>query len=298
MKRVLHTTLALLLIAVLFVGMAPTAQAELVFEGDVTAYDIPVSITVTGSQPVPGAYVKMVLTAFDGAPLDVEGSEQAFFYDLALGTVKGSVRIPKTEMGIYTYQLAITEGTYVHADDLATYSIEVYNLADGYLDQVVIWNNADGKKPDSINLNFALTDIKVAKKWVDQESIRPNSVSAELLLNDERPTVPVMVVGADNSISFDKYGYADITLSSKNSWQSSWSGVDADLATYSVKEVKVPAGYVATYKYADSVYTITNTGALIQTGQLNWPIPVLCGAGCLFLLAGLLMLRRKEEENA
>ena len=81
-------------------------------------------------------------------------------------------------------------------------------------------------------------------------------------------------------------------------WQRKWEGVDARCATYSVKEVKVPAGYVATYKYADGVYTITNTGALIQTGQLNWPIPVLCGAGCLFLLAGLLMLRRKEEENA
>ena len=298
MKRVLHTTLALLLIAVLFVGMAPTAQAIDV-EDAAEVYEIPVHITVTGSQPVPGAYVKMVLTAIGDAPLESGSSEEALFFDLAQGTVNGSVRIPKTEMGVYKYELAITEGTYVHADDIKSYPIEVYNLAEGYLDQIIIFDTTSGEKPESIDLSFALTDIRVAKKWIDQASVRPSSVTAELLLNGERPVVPVKVLNGTN-VTFENYGYADVTLNSKNTWQSYWTGVDADLATYSVKEVKVPAGYVATYKYdaATGMYIITNTGALIQTGQLNWPIPVLCGAGCLFLLAGLLMLRRKEEENA
>lgn len=297
MKRVLHTTLALLLIAVLFVGMAPTAQAFVIGK-DMEEFNIPVTVTVTGSDPVPGAYAELVLTAIDGAPMVNNSTTMPVFVDVINGANFG-VPVPTSEMGIYKYELAITGGTYVHEDDKKVYVIEIYNLAEGYDDHIVIWEKGNTQqKPNTIALNFALTDIKVAKKWIDQESIRPNSVSAELLLNDERPTVPVKVLGADNSITFDTYGYADVTLNSKNGWQSYWTGVDADLATYSVKEVKVPAGYVATYKYADGVYTITNTGALIQTGQLNWPIPVLCGAGCLFLLAGLLMLRRKEEENA
>lgn len=286
MKRVLHTAFSLVLIMVLLVGMAPAAQAFVIEKGE---FEIPVSISVTGSDPVPGAYVKLVLTSDDGTATPI-------FLDVINGATYG-VPIDISEMGVYKYELSITDGTYVHEDDKKTYVIEVYNLAEGYDDHIVIWEKGNTQnKPEVISMNFALTDIKVAKKWIDQASVRPNSVTAELLLNGERPVVSVMTKDGTN-VSFENYGYADVTLNSKNTWQSYWTGVDADLATYSVKEVKVPAGYVATYKYADGVYTITNTGALIQTGQLNWPIPVLCGTGCLFILVGMLMLRRKEEEN-
>ena len=38
---------------------------------------------------------------------------------------------------------------------------------------------------------------------------------------------------------------------------------------------------------------------LIQTGQLNWPVPVLAGLGALFLAAGVVLLtNKKEDENA
>lgn len=35
--------------------------------------------------------------------------------------------------------------------------------------------------------------------------------------------------------------------------------------------------------------------ALIQTGQLNWPVPVLAGAGVLLIAVGVLCLNRKDE---
>lgn len=44
--------------------------------------------------------------------------------------------------------------------------------------------------------------------------------------------------------------------------------------------------------------TITNTHTLIQTGQLNWPIWVLGGAGLVLIALGGVMLVKKKKHNA
>ena len=36
---------------------------------------------------------------------------------------------------------------------------------------------------------------------------------------------------------------------------------------------------------------------LIQTGQLNWPIPVLGSLGVLMILFGIFMMRRKRKSD-
>jgi len=46
-------------------------------------------------------------------------------------------------------------------------------------------------------------------------------------------------------------------------------------------ESSIPKGYVPYYNARYGTVTITNTAMLLQTGQLNWPIPVLCGLGVL-----------------
>lgn len=43
--------------------------------------------------------------------------------------------------------------------------------------------------------------------------------------------------------------------------------------------------------------TGTAAEALIQTGQLNWPIPVLVCGGLFFLVLGIILLRRKDEPD-
>ena len=61
----------------------------------------------------------------------------------------------------------------------------------------------------------------------------------------------------------------------------------------------MPAGYTPVYSATGDVVTITNTARLIQTGQLNWPVPVLAGLGTLFLAAGVILLtKKKEDDNA
>lgn len=50
----------------------------------------------------------------------------------------------------------------------------------------------------------------------------------------------------------------------------------------------------------DWVFTVESyneAGKLIQTGQMNWPVPVLLGLGVLALAAGLFMVSRKRKDN-
>ena len=52
------------------------------------------------------------------------------------------------------------------------------------------------------------------------------------------------------------------------------------------------------YSVSNGVVTITNTPGLLQTGQLNWPIWVLGGAGLVLVALGGAMLLKKKRNNA
>jgi uncharacterized surface anchored protein len=87
------------------------------------------------------------------------------------------------------------------------------------------------------------------------------------------------------------------TLNAQNNWQVTYANMPESDA-YSIKEVNVPKGFIATYSQTGYVFTVTNTASLIQTGQLVWPIPVLAMGGMLFLAVGIVLLRKKREPNA
>ena len=139
-------------------------------------------------------------------------------------------------------------------------------------------------------------DLKVSKKWIDQDSSRPSSVNIAVLNSKSGEKVSLKTIDFDKDGVSGRYTFPELTLSSKNSWQSSWSGLDSRGA-YKVKEIKVPAGYTVSYKYSGGIWYVTNTGSLLQTGQLNWPIPVLCAGGFLLLAVGMLLMKRKEEKT-
>ena len=63
-------------------------------------------------------------------------------------------------------------------------------------------------------------------------------------------------------------------------------------------ETNIPKGYVPSYKVKGDVVTITNTKTLIQTGQLNWPIWVLGGAGILLVVLGVVILTKRKQNDA
>ena len=120
-------------------------------------------------------------------------------------------------------------------------------------------------------------DITVKKIWNDDGQDRPHSITAELL--------------CDGSV------FASVELSSENGWTHQWKDLDST-KKWSVKEQQVPKDYTVTYSQNGNTYTIYNTRALVPTGQLKWPIPVLAAGGLVLIIVGIVIRtgKRKHDE--
>ena len=188
------------------------------------------------------------------------------------------------------------ETGYAVFSDLSTglYLVMQTEAAEGYLPVVPflvslpMYSGESGSWLYCIEANpkvqaFAKEDISVSviKKWLDNNKDRPKSVSVSLLKDD---------VVADT-----------VRLTAENGWQYTWKNLKAD-ADWSVEE-NVPEGYRAEYAVYKNTTTITNraswyvppTDVLIQTGQLNWPVPILVCAGLFLLVIGCALLRRGKK---
>ena len=122
-------------------------------------------------------------------------------------------------------------------------------------------------------------DITVHKVWSnDNGKARPSSVTVTLYNGD---------------IAYDR-----VRLSAHNNWTYTWKDPNA-YGNWQVIETNIPKGYVPSYSVSDNIVTVTNTRRLIQTGQLNWPIWVLGGAGlALVALGGAMLVKKKKQNNA
>lgn len=122
-------------------------------------------------------------------------------------------------------------------------------------------------------------DLTVKKVWSDEHDkrgIRPDSVTVTLYNGDQ---------------TVEK-----VTLGEWNNWRYTWYDLDGN-GDWSVLETGIPKGYTPSYRTNGDVVTITNTATLIQTGQLNWPIPVLGGLGMLMIFCGVIVMRKKKENG-
>lgn len=141
--------------------------------------------------------------------------------------------------------------------------------ADGYVYEV----NASPKTEVA-----RLTSITIKKVWnTDASTEAADRVTVQLLRNGN------VVKTA--------------TLNAQNNWQITYTGMPESDA-YSIQEIHVPKGFTATYSKTGYVFTVTNTAALIQTGQLIWPIPVLAVGGMLLIAVGITLLQKKRKTNA
>ena len=122
-------------------------------------------------------------------------------------------------------------------------------------------------------------DITVHKVWSnDNGKARPSSVTVTLYNGD---------------IAYDR-----VRLSAHNNWTYTWKDPNS-YGNWQVIETNIPKGYVPSYSVSGNIVTVTNTRSLIQTGQLNWPIWVLGGAGlALVALGGAMLVKKKKENNA
>ena len=122
-------------------------------------------------------------------------------------------------------------------------------------------------------------DITVHKVWSnDNGKARPSSVTVTLYNGD---------------IAYDR-----VRLSAHNNWTYTWKDPNA-YGNWQVIETNIPKGYVPSYSVSGNIVTVTNTRGLIQTGQLNWPVWVLGGAGlALVALGGAMLVKKKKQNNA
>lgn len=122
------------------------------------------------------------------------------------------------------------------------------------------------------------TDISIRKVWnTDASTEAAQSVTVRLL--------------RDGAV------IETAVLSEENNWQVVYTDLPESDA-YSIVEVDVPNGFTATYTRNGYDFTVTNTAALIQTGQLVWPIPVLAMAGLCLIAVGTTVLRRTRDDHA
>ena len=147
---------------------------------------------------------------------------------------------------------------------------------------VTVPNETAGKYIYDVNASpktevAKLVDITVKKVWNTDETVKvPEKVTVELLRSGV------------------KVGSA--TLTKENSWKATFYDMPAS-DSYSIVETDIPKGYTATYSKKGYEFTVTNSEALIQTGQTVWPIPALAMAGLVLISAGTVILRKQRRKD-
>ena len=270
-NRVLFGMTALIMLVCCLSVCAPAVQAT---EADTALKaTIPVAVTNSGYEVVEDHVVQLKDAAGNVIEeLTIKGTDDSEFV------------IEYDELGVYNYTVCQLPGDNERGVyDATVYDVTVFVVRDDN-DQIVVKvvaipvNADNASKADKLTFNNKYNEnLTVNKLWSnDEKAKRPTSVTVNLIKDTE-------VVES-------------VKLNDANKWTYTWTGLDADY-TWSVAEV-VPNGYKATYKISGETTTITNTYALIQTGQLNWPIVVFSVIGVLFLGFGAALLSRKKEIDA
>ncbi len=179
----------------------------------------------------------------------------------------GAVCFDGLSLGLY---LAVQTGSAEGYSDCSPFLVSIPQESEGEW----IYDIDATPKTDVVRL----VDITVKKLWNDGGKDRPESVTVQLKNGDEVTDT--------------------VTLNGQNGWSHTWEDMPGSDA-WSVKESDVPQGYTDSYSQSGSVYTVTNTSTLIQTGQLKWPIPWLAGAGLLLFAFGwILYFKGKRKDRA
>lgn len=188
------------------------------------------------------------------------------------------------ESGFVTFS-SLSTGLYLVTQ---TEAVEGYLTVSPFLVSLPMYNEASGtyiytveaapkvQRPPKDDIS-----VTVVKKWQDNNKNRPESLTVNLLKEGE--VVDTVVITAEDQ------------------WKYTWTGLNA-YYKWTVEE-EIPEGYFAAYQTYENTTTITNRASwyvppkdqLIQTGQLNWPVPVLACAGLFLLLAGCILIRRGKR---
>ena len=191
----------------------------------------------------------------------------------------GAICMEHMQAGLY-----LVLGSAAEADGMiytaipALVSLPSMNEAGEYFYNVTIFPKHESNPVE------APISIRVLKTWDDKGTVfRPKEITVDLLCDGE-------VVDS-------------VTLNKDCKWTHTWEELDAD-HSWNVSEHPVE-GYTVKVEKNNRTFKITNTGDYPppppppynpQTGLLWWPVPVLLGAGLLFIV--LALIRRKKSTEA
>ena len=165
------------------------------------------------------------------------------------------------------------------------------------LDEKHSWSAVETQIPSGYDVSYKVGKDKITiintKKETDK---KPISLTVHKKWEGGLPGTshrmqPVWIMLYDGETE-----YASVKLDESNHWSHTWKNLSAD-GNWQIIEKNVQKGYTPSYKVKDGVITVTNTADLIQTGQLNWPVPILGAAGLLLLTAGFIRMRKKRKEK-
>ena len=152
-------------------------------------------------------------------------------------------------------------------------------------------------KPKTV-ITDALVDIKVIKVWKGDVEKAPAEKKDDKDKDKHKPVVrpqSITIQLLNGSQISD-----EIVISKKDNWSCVFKNKPAG-GDWKVQEKKLDhyQADVGRMKWVDDHYevTIINTaeGSLVQTGELNWPVPYLVIAGVLLMLGGYMVCHEKKK---
>lgn len=250
---------ALLTLALGFCLCQPAAFAATAADQHTQLQELPVSIQSTGETPLPKETLTVELEAVDNAPLP-----EVTTLEITDGETGSFGPISYTKPGYYVYTVRQHAGV----NTRGTYDETVY-----YLRVSVVWDNDKLVARMAVHTQADLMDEKVS-------SITFNNSYKAI----ETPYYP------------DPYDTDPVTPPTPSTPENP-APADArptvtETTTPSAPEPTAPASVVADARPAEGP-------KLIQTGQLNWPVPVLTASGLVLVAVGAYLMERskKREKN-
>lgn len=308
MKKYLKRVPAALLAVLLLVTMLPMSALAAGVERPTVTIPVVVQTVCADQNPLDlddlpendrytfllkeGNAVKDTLT-INGAKVDK---------DEKCGFGSGTFTLSFDRVGIYEYTISQgkpegNDAGRCDYDGKTVYNVKVTitNAEDGGLKATVAMRKAGDpvddpayKKDEAPFVNeYApiMKDVTVYKKWAGGNSKNRPAVVVDLLVNDNVVATGTLDQNADPEKDWT-YVFVGKVRAKDNSWK--------------IRERTIAGRYVPSYsyKYEENSATVKNTYTtdLIQTGQLNWPIPVLCMLGSALIVLGLCVIFRKRED--
>ena len=276
---------ALLTLALGFCLCQPAAFAATAADQHTQLQELPVSIQSTGETPLPKETLTVELEAVDNAPLP-----EVTTLEITDGETGSFGPINYTKPGYYVYTVRQRAGV----NTRGTYDETVY-----YLRVSVVWDNDKLVARMAVHTQADLMDEKVSSITFNN-SYKAIETPYYPDPYDPDPVTPPTPTTPENPAPADARPTVTETTTPSAPEPTAPASVVADArptvtetTTPSAPEPTAPASVVADARPAEGP-------KLIQTGQLNWPIPVLTASGLVLVAVGAYLMERskKREKNA